>query len=43
MWEVSQEPSFRSMLDSPAMKIMHDEFDAYIRHLAKLPSPPVAG
>jgi len=40
MWEVSQEPSFRSMLDSPAMKIMHDEFDAYIRRLARLPAPP---
>jgi hypothetical protein len=33
MWEVAQEDSFRRMIDNPSMKIMHDEFDAYVRKL----------
>lgn len=33
MWEVAQEPSFRRMIDNPSMKIMHDEFDMYVRRL----------
>jgi hypothetical protein len=33
MWDVAQEESFRRMIDNPAMKIMHDEFDAYVRQL----------
>jgi hypothetical protein len=40
MWEVAQEDSFRRMIDNPAMKIMHDEFDAYIRQLLRAPAPP---
>lgn len=33
MWEVAQEPSFRKMIENPSMKIMHDEFDLYVRRL----------
>lgn len=40
MWEVAQEDSFRRMINNPAMKIMHDEFDAFVRQLARLPAPP---
>jgi hypothetical protein len=40
MWQVAQEPSFRSMIDSPATKIMHDEFDTYVRQLIASPVPP---
>jgi hypothetical protein len=40
MWEVGQEKSFRRMIDNPAMKIMHDEFDRFIRDLVKMPAPP---
>ena len=40
MWEVAQEESFRSMIDNPAMKIMHDDFDKYMRRLTDLPAPP---
>jgi hypothetical protein len=40
MWEVAQEDSFRRMIENPAMKIMHDEFDDYVRKLLKSPSPP---
>ena len=39
MWEVAQEKSFRSMIDNPAMKIMHDEFDRYIHRLIDAPDP----
>lgn len=44
MWEIGQEKSFRSMLDNPAMKIMHNEFDAYVRGLIRSPTapPPIA-
>src|SRR4051812_38616037 len=38
MWEVAQEESFRRMIDNPSMKIMHDEFDAYVRKLLSAPS-----
>ena len=31
MKDVAAEPSFRRMLASPAMKIMHDDFEKYIR------------
>jgi len=41
MRQVAQEKSFRSMIDNPSMKIMHDEFDVYVRHL--LDSPPSRG
>jgi hypothetical protein len=33
MAQLTREQSFRRMLDSPAMKIMHDDFDAYLRAL----------
>lgn len=33
MWESAQEASFRRMIDNPSMKIMHDEFDLYVRRL----------
>src|SRR5688572_2275100 len=42
MRQLSQEESFRQMLDSPAMKIMHDDFDAYLRktlHVSPGPKP----
>jgi hypothetical protein len=40
MWQIGQEESFRSMIENPAMKIMHDEFDTYVRRLLAAPSPP---
>ena len=33
MKQLMHEQSFRKMLESPAMKIMHDDFDAYLRTL----------
>ena len=33
MREVAQEKSFRSMIDNPSVKIMHDEFDVFVRRL----------
>jgi hypothetical protein len=38
MWEVAREESFRRMIDNPSMKIMHDEFDEYVRRLIAAPS-----
>jgi hypothetical protein len=43
MWEVAREASFRRMIDNPSMKIMHDEFDEYVRRLIAAPSPPGVG
>ena len=40
MWELAQEESFRSMINNPAVKIMHDEFDQYIHRLSALSQPP---
>ena len=40
MWEVTQQPSFKSMLQNHAMKILHDDFDEYVRRLASMTSPP---
>ena len=40
MWQVAQEQSFRRMIDNPSMKIMHDEFDLFVRHLIDTPAPP---
>src|SRR6185436_19916673 len=40
MWQVAQEPSFRRMIENPAMKIMHDEFEAFVRKLIDAPAPP---
>src|SRR4051812_18892970 len=42
MWQVTREQSFRQMVDNPAMKIMHDEFDVYVRRLMEMPVPPSA-
>jgi hypothetical protein len=42
MWQVAQEKSFRNMINNPSMKIMHDEFDRYVRRLIDLPAPPPA-
>ena len=38
--QLGNEESFRRMLDSPSMKIMHDDFDTYVRGLLKRPTPP---
>jgi hypothetical protein len=40
MWQVAQEQSFRRMIDNPSMKIMHDEFDLFVRRLIDMPAPP---
>lgn len=40
MREVAQEDSFKRMINNPAMKIMHDEFDVFVRQLAGTPSSP---
>ena len=42
MWQVAQENSFRSMINNPSMKIMHDEFDQFVRRLIDMPVPPSA-
>lgn len=42
MWQIAQERSFRRMIDNPSMKIMHDEFDQFVRHLIEMPAPPPA-
>jgi hypothetical protein len=39
IWEIGQEKSFRSMIDNPAMKIMHDDFADYVRRLIHAPQP----
>ncbi|MEX2177093.1 MAG: DUF6082 family protein [Gemmatimonadaceae bacterium] len=38
MLQLTREESFRKMLESPAMKILHDDFDTYFRTLVR-PSP----
>jgi len=40
MWQLGREESFRRMLESPAMKIMHDDFDTYVRGLLRGPALP---
>jgi hypothetical protein len=40
MWQVGREESFQRMIENPAMKIMHDDFDSYLRALLKRPTPP---
>ena len=42
MWQVAQEKSFQRMIGNPAMKIMHDDFDVFVRQLIELPAPPPA-
>src|SRR5688572_2750479 len=41
MWQVAQEDSFKRMIQNPAMKIMHDDFDTYVRSLVRANAPPV--
>jgi len=43
MWEIGREDSFKRMIANPSMKIMHDEFDAFVRKLMVLPAPPAMG
>ena len=40
MWQLGGEESFKKMLANPAMKIMHDDFDTYVRALLTRPTPP---
>ena len=40
MWQLGGEESFNKMLANPAMKIMHDDFDTYVRALLTRPTPP---
>jgi hypothetical protein len=39
MWEVAQETSFRSMINNPSLKIMHDEFHRYVKRMIDAPRP----
>ena len=43
MWEIGQEDSFRRMIANPSMKIMHDEFDTFVRKLMGMQAPPAMG
>jgi hypothetical protein len=38
--EARKAESFRAMLENPAMKILHDDFDAYVRALIRRRSRP---
>jgi hypothetical protein len=40
MRQIAQEESFRKMIDNPAMKIMHDEFDMYLRKVLRSTAGP---
>ena len=40
MWQLAREDSFTRMIQNPAMKIMHDEFDTYVRSLVRASAPP---
>jgi hypothetical protein len=40
MWQLGREEAFRKMLESPAMKILHDDFDSYVRALLRGSNPP---
>ena len=39
MVQLGEEEAFRAMIANPAMKIMHDEFDAYVRALLRNEKP----
>lgn len=39
MVQLGEEEAFRAMLANPAMKIMHDDFDAYVRALLSKRAP----
>ena len=38
MLQLGEEKAFRDMLANPSMKIMHDDFDEYVRALVRKPS-----
>ena len=40
MWQIGREESFRQMIQNPAMKIMHDDFEKYLLRLLSAPTPP---
>lgn len=40
IWQLSQDETFKRMLANPAMKIMHDDFDRFVRDLATRDHPP---
>jgi hypothetical protein len=40
IWEITREASFRRMMANPSMKIMHDEFDTFVRALINMPTAP---
>jgi hypothetical protein len=40
MWQLGKDEAFRRMLENPAMKIMHDDFDMYVRALLRRGTPP---
>jgi nicotinic acid phosphoribosyltransferase len=40
MWQLGQEESFRRMLAMPSMKILHDEFENYVRALVRRRTSP---
>src|SRR6185503_15312172 len=40
LWQLGQQESFRRMINNPAMKIMHDEFDVFVRRIIDMPTPP---
>ena len=40
MAEIAQEKSFRRMMENPSMKIMHDEFDTFVRGLTGVKVSP---
>jgi hypothetical protein len=37
MQEIAQEKSFRTMIENPAVKIMHDDFDKYVHRMIDRP------
>ena len=39
MMQVGEEDSFRRMIENPAMKIMHDDFETYVRALLRTGRP----
>jgi len=41
MWQIAQEKSFRRMMENPSMKIIHDDFDTFVRRLIEMPKQPV--
>jgi hypothetical protein len=40
MWQLGKDEAFTRMIENPAMKIMHDDFDKYVRSLLKRTTAP---